>query len=355
MAYSESNTPSKQINSDTQTTSFYVSIKEILQTARNTAYKQVNFIMVEAYWNIGKQIVQEEQKGEDKAQYGTYLIKELAHKLTADFGKGFSSRNLRNMRQFYLTFQKWQTVSAKLTWSHYVLLLRVQSQDAREYYLSEALESNWSVKALERQMGTHYYERILSSKEKSIVEQEAKEKTKELQLTPKDIIKDPYILEFLELKDNISFRESELESALIEKIQSFLLELGRGFAFVARQKRIKTELSDFYIDLVFYNYILKCFIVIDLKRGKLTHQDIGQIDMYAKMYDDLEKSKDDNPTIGIILCTDKDNTVVKYSSINNNENLFVSKYQLYLPTEAELKAEIERDILELGLMVEENE
>jgi len=355
MAYSESDTPSKKINSVAQTTSFYVSIKEILQTARNTAYKQVNFTMVEAYWNIGKQIVQEEQKGEDRAQYGTYLIKELSHKLTGDFGKGFGKRNLYNMKKFYIAFPIVQTLSAQLTWSHYVLLLRVQNQNAREYYLSEAVESNWSVKALERQIGTHYYERINSSKEKSLVLQEAQEKTKNLQLTPKDIIKDPFVLEFLDLKDNTSFRESELESALIEKIQSFLLELGRGFAFVARQKRIKTELNDFYIDLVFYNYLLKCFVVIDLKRGKLTHQDIGQIDMYVKMYDDLEKSEDDNPTIGIILCTDKDNTVVKYSSINDNENLFVSKYQLYLPTEAELKAEIERDILELGLMVEEDE
>jgi len=328
---------------------FYINIKDILQTARDNTYKQVNSIMVKAYWNIGKQIVQEEQNGEDKAKYGTYLIKELSKKLTADFGKGFSSRNIRNMRQFYLIFPKWQTVSAKLTWSHYVLLLRLKNQDAREYYILETIESNWSIKALERQIGTHYYERTLASKEKTLVENEAKENTKNLKLTPKEIIKDPYVLEFLDLKDNISFRESELESALIEKIQSFLLELGRGFAFVARQKRIKTELSDFYIDLVFYNYILKCFVVIDLKRGKLTHQDIGQIDMYVKMYDDLEKSKDDNPTIGIILCTDKDNTVVKYSSINENENLFVSKYQLYLPTENELKAEIEKDILELKL------
>ncbi|MCK5539025.1 MAG: DUF1016 domain-containing protein, partial [Bacteroidales bacterium] len=183
---------------------------------------------------------------------------------------------------------------------------------------------------------------------------EAKEKTKNLLVTSKDIIKDPYVLEFLDLKDNRLFREDELESALIEKIQEFLLELGRGFAFVARQKRIKTELSDFYIDLVFYNYILKCFVIVDLKRGKLTHQDIGQMDMYLNMFDDLEKAKEDNPTIGIILCTNKDNTVVKYSSINDKDNLFVSKYQLYLPTEAELKAEIEKDIFELGLMVEDD-
>lgn len=333
----------------------YLNIKNILQTARDTAYKQVNFVMVEAYWNIGKQIVEEEQKGEDRAEYGKYLIKDLSKKLTDDFGKGFGKRNLYNMKSFYVAFPKVQTLSAQLSWSHYVLLLRVENQNARHYYMEESAKSNWSVRALERQIGTHYYERLMSSKEKNSVISEARENTKDLLATPKDIIKDPYVLEFLELKDNKSFRESELESALIEKIQDFLQELGRGFAFVARQKRIQTELSDFYIDLVFYNYILKCFVVIDLKRGKLTHQDIGQMDMYVNMFDDLEKTQGDNPTIGIILCTDKDNTVVKYSSIKDKENLFISKYQLYLPTEEELKAEIEKDIFELGMIVEDEE
>lgn len=333
----------------------YLNIKNILQTARDTAYKQVNFVMVEAYWNIGKQIVEEEQKGEDRAEYGKYLIKDLSKKLTDDFGKGFGKRNLYNMKSFYVAFPKVQTLSAQLSWSHYVLLLRVENQNARHYYMEESAKSNWSVRALERQIGTHYYERLMSSKEKNSVISEARENTKDLLATPKDIIKDPYVLEFLELKDNKSFRESELESALIEKIQDFLQELGRGFAFVARQKRIQTELSDFYIDLVFYNYILKCFVIIDLKRGKLTHQDIGQMDMYVNMFDDLEKTQGDNPTIGIILCTDKDNTVVKYSSIKDKENLFVSKYQLYLPTEEELKAEIEKDIFELGMIVEDEE
>ena len=328
---------------------FYKSIKKILQTARDSAYRQVNFIMVEAYWHIGQRIVEEEQKGEDRAKYGSYLIKELSERLTADFGKGFSKRNIYNMKKFYLAFPKVQTLSAQLTWSHYVLLLRVENPKAREYYMQECVKSNWGTRALERQIGTHYYERLLSSRDKEHVIEEAKEKTKELQLVPKDIIKDPYVLEFLDLKDNKSFRESDLESALIDKIQEFLLELGRGFAFVDRQKRIQTEHSDFYIDLVFYNYILKCFVVIDLKRGKLTHQDVGQMDMYVRMFDDLEKSEDDNPTIGIILCTEKDNTVVKYSVINDKENLFVSKYQMYLPTEEELRAEIEKDVLELGL------
>ncbi len=332
-----------------QPTNIYQTIKTILQTAKDNAYKQVNFIMVEAYWNIGKQIVEEEQKGEDRAKYGSYLIKELSKQLSEEFGKGYSSRNLRNMRKFYLSFPKWQTVTAKLSWSHYTILLRVENENARVWYMEEAVKSHWSVRALERQIGTQYYERLLSSQDKESVALEAKEKTKDLALTPKDIIKDPYVLEFLDLKQNSAFYESELESALIERIQEFLLELGRGFAFVERQKRIKTEHSDFYIDLVFYNYILKCFVVIDLKRGKLTHQDVGQIDMYVRMFDDLEKSDDDNPTIGIILCTEKDNTVVKYSVIDDNDNLFVSKYQLYLPSVEELQREIEKDMLELEL------
>ena len=329
-------------------TNIYQVIKTILQTARDNTYKQVNFIMVEAYWNIGKQIVEEEQKGEDRAKYGTFLIKELSKQLSDDFGKGYSQQSLRNMRQFYNCFPIRSTVWSELSWSHYKLLIRVEDEQARAWYMEESVKSHWSVRALERQIGTHYYQRLLSSQDKKGVELEAKEKTKDLISTPKDTIKDPYVLEFLDLKHNSAFYENELESALIEKIQEFLLELGRGFAFVERQKRIKTEHSDFYIDLIFYNYILKCFVVIDLKRGKLTHQDVGQIDMYVRMFDDLEKSEDDNPTIGIILCTEKDNTVVKYSVIDDNENLFVSKYQLYLPTVEELQEEIEKDILELN-------
>jgi predicted nuclease of restriction endonuclease-like (RecB) superfamily len=332
----------------------YLNIRNILQSAKDSAYRKVNFIMVEAYWNIGKQIVEEEQNGEERADYGSYLIKELSSKLTQEFGKGFSKQSLWNMRQFYNYFPILSAVRRELTWTHYKMIIRIENEDARKWYVDETVVSNWTTRALERQIGTHYYERILASKEQISVKDEAKENTKNLQLTPSDIIKDPYVLEFLDLKDNKLFHESELESALIEKIQEFLLELGRGFAFVARQKRIKTELSDFYLDLVFYNYILKCFVIIDLKRGKLTHQDIGQMDMYVNMFDDLEKEKEDNPTIGIILCTDKDNTVVKYSSINDKENLFVSKYQLYLPTEEELKAEIEKDVFELGLMVEDD-
>ena len=335
------------MNDLVQNDDLYLKIKNILQSARDNVYRHINFVMVEAYWNIGQQIVEDEQRGKDRAEYGLYLIKELSLRLTKEFGKGFSQRNLRNMRQFYICFPIWQTLSAQLSWSHYTLLLRIENSNAREWYAKESIASNWSVRALERQIGTFYYERIISSKEQQSVVAEAADNTKDLLLTPKDIIKDPYVLEFLDLKQNNAFYENDLESALIEKIQEFLLELGRGFAFVARQKRIKTETSDFYIDLVFYNYILKCFVIIDLKSGKLTHQDVGQMDMYVRMYNDLEKGENDNPTIGIILCTDKDNTVVKYSVLNENENLFVSKYQLYLPTEEELRAEIERDVWEL--------
>ncbi len=336
------------MNNLTQNDNLYQSIKNILQTARDNAYRQVNFIMVEAYWNIGKQIVEEEQNGKDRAEYGSYLIKELSSRLTSEFGKGFTASNLKMMRQFYLAFPIGHTLCDQLSWSHYRLIMRLDNPQARLWYMEESAKANWSVRALERQIGTFYYERIISSKDKQPVAAEATNNTKDLQLTPKDIIKDPYVLEFLDLKQNNAFYESDLESALIEKIQEFLLELGRGFAFVARQKRVKTETSDFYIDLVFYNYILKCFVLIDLKSGKLTHQDVGQMDMYVRMYNDMEKAENDNPTIGIILCTDKDNTVVKYSVLNENENLFVSKYQLYLPTEEELRAEIERDVLELG-------
>jgi len=335
--------------SDTSSSNFYNNIKQILQTARNNVYKQVNFIMVEAYWHVGQKIVEEEQNGEDRAKYGSYLIKELSVQLTSEFGKGFTLTNLKMMRQFYNSFSNSHTLCDQLSWSHYRLLIRVKSDKARTYYMEESAKSNWSVRALERQINTHYYERLLSSKVKQPVIDEAIQNTKELLLTPKDIIKDPYVLEFLDIKQNDSFYESELETAIIDKLKDFLLELGRGFAFVSRQKRIKADTSDFYIDLVFYNYILKCFVLVDLKKGKLTHQDIGQMDMYVNMFDDLEKSKDDNPTIGIVLCSHKDETVVKYSQINDKDNLFVSKYQMYLPSEEEFIREIEKDVLEMKM------
>lgn len=278
----------------------------------------------------------------EKATYGEGLIKELSHRLSEEYGKGFSKRNLHNMVKFYNTFPIVQTVSAQLSWSHYLLILKVEDDSARQWYVKECEASNWSVRALERQINSHYFERILLSKDKTSVEKEAKVNTKELVYTAKEFVKDPYVLEFLNLSQNERLYESDLENALISDIQKFLLELGRGFAFVSRQKRVSLEDDHFYIDLVFYNYLLKCFVLIDLKTGKLTHQDVGQMDMYVKLFDDTQKAQDDNPTVGIILCSDKNETVVKYSNIDN-KTIFASKYKLYLPSIEELKQELEKE------------
>jgi predicted nuclease of restriction endonuclease-like (RecB) superfamily len=323
-----------------QNITIFESIKSTIEEARNKAKQSINHIMTEAYWNIGRLIVEEEQRGSERAAYGEGLIKELGGRLTQEYGKGFSERNLRSMRAFYLTFPIWQTVSSKLSWSHYLLILKVEKEDAREWYIKECEASNWSVRALERQINSHYFERILLSSDTKAVANEAKEKTKELLYSAKEFVKDPYVLEFLNLSQNERLYESDLENALISDIQKFLLELGRGFAFVSRQKRVSLEDDHFYIDLVFYNYLLKCFVLIDLKTGKLTHQDVGQMDMYVRLFDDTQKAKDDNPTVGIILCSDKNETVVKYSSIDN-KTIFASKYKLYLPTAEELKQELE--------------
>ncbi len=345
---------------------FYESVAEVLRAARSTAYRAVNFAMAEAYWNVGRMIVEEEQEGKERAEYGAFLIKNLSSSLTEEFGKGFTEPNLWNFRQFYLCFPKWHTLCAEskankkdsdgahspeilyalrreLTWTHYRLLMRVEKPEARAWYLNEAADQNWSTRVLERQINSLYYERLQLSRDKKPVVKEMQDKTKALVSTPQDFIKDPYVLEFLGLKDNPDFRESDLEQAIIGKLQAFMLELGKGFAFVARQQRISTDTKDFFIDLVFYNYLLKCFVLIDLKTGELAHQDIGQMDMYVRLYEDKYKSRDDNPTIGIILCTDKDETVVKYSVLKENKQLFASKYKLYLPSEQELIEEIERE------------
>lgn len=322
----------------------YTQIKNILESARNNAYRTINSVMVRAYWNVGRIIVEEEQKGKNRAKYGKFLIKSLSVKLTEDFGKGFDERNLRYIRRFYQTFPKWNAVRSELSWTHYRLLIRVKNQQARDFYIEESISENWSTRALERQINSFYYERILSSKKKKAVIKEAENNTKRLISKPEDIIKDPTILEFLNIKQETDYLEKDLQRALINKLQDFLLELGKGFSFVARQKRISTETSHFYIDLVFYNYILKCFILIDLKTGKLTHQDIGQMDMYVRLFEDQLKLNDDNPTIGIILCSQKDETIVKYSVLKENKQIFASKHQMYLPTEEELKKEIEREI-----------
>ena len=318
-------------------------VKEILKSARQKAYNTINSVMVEAYWKIGRRIVEEEQSGRERAEYGKEIIKNLSKELTEEFGKGFGERNIRNIRQFYVLFsdyEKWKSLISKLTWTHIQKVLRVSNEKARIFYLTEAAENMWSVRTLDRNISTLYYNRIVASIDKKIVENEMQDKTKKLQA--KEFIKNPVVLEFLDLPTSMSYTENELEKALIDDIQKFMMELGKGFAFVERQQHIRTENSNFYIDLVFYNYILKCFIIVELKTEKLTHQDIGQLDMYVRMYDDLKKQENDNPTIGLLLCTETDRTIIKYSVLNDNKNLFASKYVNYLPSEEELINEIER-------------
>lgn len=337
---------------------YITEIKQILAKARQQAYSAVNAAMIEAYWLIGRRIVEEEQNGKDRAAYGKEVVKTLSTELTAEFGKGFSVTNLQSFRKFYLTFSDleiqqtssvnsddpiWQTLSAKLSWSHYERLIRVENQDARTYYLNEAAEQNWSVRTLDRNISTLYYQRLISSQKKNEVEQEMHKHIADIKPKADDFIRNPSVLEFLNLPVSKSYTENELEQSLIDNLQDFLLELGKGFSFVARQKHIRTETTDFFIDLVFYNYILKCFVIVELKTNKLTHQDVGQLDMYVRMFDDLETTETDNPTIGILLCTEKDETIVKYSVLNENKQLFANKYLPYLPTEEELEAEIERE------------
>ena len=318
-------------------------VKEILKNARQKAYNTINSVMVEAYWKIGKRIVEEEQNGKERAEYGKEIVKNLSKELTEEFGKGFSRRTLWEMRKLYVYFsdyEKVRTLFAQLTWSHFQKVLRVSDEKARIFYLTEAAENMWSVRTLDRNISTLYYNRIVASIDKKTVEDEMKEKIKSLQT--EEFIKNPVVLEFLDLPSNMSYTESQLEKALTDDIQKFMMELGKGFAFVERQQHIRTENSDFYIDLVFYNYILKCFVIVELKTEKLTHQDIGQLDMYVRMYDDLKKQENDNPTIGLLLCTETDRTIIKYSVLNDNKNLFASKYINYLPSEEELINEIER-------------
>ncbi|MFR3647434.1 MAG: PDDEXK nuclease domain-containing protein [Enterocloster aldenensis] len=313
---------------------FYDDVRSILQTARNSAYKSVNSIMSKAYWDIGKRIVEQEQNGTDRAKYGDYIIRKLSKELSGEFGTGFSIANLKNCRQFYRTFPKdsiGYTACSQLSWSHLRNIMRLDSEEERNYYIQEAIRGSWSVKLLERNIKSGYYRRILSTQ------------LQDLSAENYEFVKDPYVLEFMGLPENYEYKESELERAILSHIQRFLLELGRGFSFVARQMRISTETSDFFLDLVFYNYILKCFVIIDLKTDKLTHQGIGQMDMYVRMFDDLKRAQDDNPTIGIILCTDKDETIVKYSVLNDSKQIFASKYMTVLPTEEELAYELERN------------
>jgi predicted nuclease of restriction endonuclease-like (RecB) superfamily len=325
----------------TPSSNLFTDVRGILADARRAAYTAVNSAMVAAYWQIGRRIVEEEQGGATKANYGEGLLKALSKDLTAEFGKGFSLANLKNFRKFYLTFpdrEKSYTLCSLLTWSHNRLIMREEDAKARLYYLQETKSQNWSVRQLQRQIETRSYQRLLSSQDAGSATQPAA-----AQATIRDFIKDPYVLEFLGLPEDPAASETEVESAIISQLQSFLLEMGHGFSFVARQMRVSTETSHFYLDLVFYHYVLKCFVIIDLKTTKLTHQDIGQIDMYVRMFDDLKRGPDDNPTIGLILCTDKDETIVQYSVLKGSEQLFASKYRTVLPTEAELIAELERE------------
>ena len=321
----------------------YLKVQEVLKEARGAVYRAVNFSMVKAYWEIGHIIVEEEQQGKERAGYGEFLIKNLAQKLTQDFGKGFDPSNLRNMRLFYKAFPICDALRHELTWTHYRHLLRVENKKAREYYVNEAIAQNWSTRALNRQISTFYYERIVASKNDISVQKEAIKKTKPLVQKPEDFVKDPYVLEFLGMQPDLKYLEKNIEQGLIDKLQHFLLELGKGFSFVARQKRITLDGDHFYIDLVFYNYILKCFVLIDLKIGDLAHQDIGKMQMYVNYYDRELLNEGDNKTVGIIFCENKKKSVVKYTLPEESKNIFASKYHLYLPSEEELKQELARE------------
>lgn len=344
----------------------YSQVSALLTSARANIRTAVNTAMVQTYWHIGRLIIEEEQRGEEKAEYGKALITLLSKRLTTDFGKGFGTSNLNYFRQFYLYFpilhpvrgelqtdpirhalsdESTPQLSADLSWTHYRHLLKVKDPSARLWYMNEAADQNWSTRALERQINSLHYERLLSSKEKLPVQQEAAQITAPLR--PQDILRDPYVLEFLQLAQDSTYTEEKLESTLISQLQHFLLELGSGFSFVARQKRVNLDGEHFYIDLVFYNYQLKCFVLIDLKLGKLTHQDIGQIDTYVRLYEDQYRATDDNPTIGLILCSEKNEAIARYSVLAEGKQVFASKYQLLLPSEEELATELQREIDQL--------
>lgn len=327
----------------------YAGIREVLLAARTTARRSVNQTMVQAYWQIGRLIVEDEQGGERRAEYGKRVLPEVAGRLSSEFGKGFSLTNLKLFRQFYLAFPIGHTLCDQfgqlpLGWSHFRQALRVGNAAARDWYVAEAIAQGWSVRALDRQISTQFYERLLLSRQKEGLRQEAVEKIAiEAPHDPREFIRDPYVLEFLELSPSPALYETEIEQALIDRLQQFLLELGKGFAFVARQKRLQVEGDDFFVDLMFYNYLLKCFVLIDLKKGQLSHQDVGQMDMYVRVCDEQVRGAGDNPTIGLILCSERNAAVAKYSQLASSQQLFASQYRLILPTEEELRIELERD------------
>lgn len=331
-----SNEIEKTFNSaDTEQT--YTIIRNSVISAQSRIYTAVNSAMVQAYWEIGEQIYL--ACGEnDRAEYGKGLLQFLSDKLTAEFGKGFTVANLRNMRQFYLAYPKRYTLCSELSWSHYRILMRISDEERRSWYTEECAKAGWSVRQLERQINTMFYDRLLASKDKKPVSEEI-QKT-EPKPEYEKIIRDPYVLEFLDLPANPHFYEKDLEQALIEHLQKFLLELGRGFCFEARQKKISFDGRHFYIDLVFYNYILKCFVLIDLKIGDLTHQDLGQMQMYVNYYTRELMNEGDNPPIGIVLCADKSDAIVKYTLPEDNRQVFAAKYMTCIPSEEEFKREL---------------
>ena len=329
--------------SDNDIRKTYTAVRNSIISAQQHVYKAVNSTMVQAYWEIGEQIYK--ACGEnDRAEYGKGLIKYIADNLTQEFGKGFDERNLRKMRQFYCAYPIRDSLSPELSWTHYRRLIRIENKQTREFYTEECIKSAWSVRQLERQINSFFYERLLSSQDKKAVGDEIH--TLEPKPEYERIIRDPYVLEFLNLEQNPHFYEKELEQAVIDHLQKFLLELGRGFSFVARQKHIAFDDRHFYIDLVFYNYILKCFVLIDLKIGDLSHQDLGQMQMYVNYYTRELMNEGDNPPIGIVLCADKSDAVVKYTLSEENNQIYASKYKLYMPTEEEFKNELRLDEFE---------
>lgn len=322
-------------------------VRTIIDGARRYAYSAVNLALVQRNWLLGKRISEEELKGAERADYGLELIKTLSRQLTEEYGKGFSRTDLYWYVRFFKAFPEIFASLSKisvptLSWTHFRTLLQVEDSVAREWYTREAATQAWSVRTLQRNISSQYYYRLLQSQHKDLVEKEMLQLTASSQVPDRlEFVKNPVVAEFLGLQSRADFNETSLEGAIITNLQKFLMELGKGFAFVARQQHIHTEKQDYYVDLVFYNYILKCFCLIDLKTKKVTHQDVGQMDMYVRMYDELKRSEGDNPTIGIILCADTDEDIARYSVLHGNEQLFASKYKLYLPSEEELRAEIE--------------
>ncbi len=319
-------------------------IREIIVHGRSLAYSSINAVMIDTCWKIGRRIVEEEQHGRKRAEYGSHLLNGLARTLTAEFGRGFDVRNLRNCRQFYLYFpdpEIWNTRVPNLSWSHFRTILRVADEKARLWYLDEAAREAWSVRTLDRNISTQYYHRLLISRKKEPVIAEMKTRAAPLRADRLEFIKNPVVAEFLGLAADTAFTETKLEQCIITHLQKFLMELGKGYAFVARQQHIATDAGDYFIDLVFYNYILKCFVLIDLKTARITHQDVGQMDMYVRMYDELKRAEGDNPTPGILLCSETSEDIARYSVLHDSKRLFATKYLTYLPSEEELRREIE--------------